>query len=144
MGQMTPFPHCCCRLHGCSREAGACGVALTHQQRCSLQEDRLDGPSLEAAVPWLRHCQRFDLEKMEAESVAVCEQAIAKQFLQRRELLEILTPASLLRMSHAYARAIAQVLSGPLSRSTAANADVARKADTFAAQYLSVDMFAQL
>jgi hypothetical protein len=103
---------------------------------------------LEAAVPWLRHCQRFDLEKMEAESVAVCEQAIAKQFLQRtgtqRELLEILTPASLLRMSHAYARAIAQVLSGPLSRSTAANADVARKADTFAAQYLSVDMFAQL
>ena len=69
-------------------------------------------PGFDGAVTWLRHCQRFGIVEAEAESIATCEQAIAKQFLQlmggpRRSLLETLSPASLLRITHAYARAAA-------------------------------------
>ncbi len=63
----------------------------------------------DAAFVWLRFCQRFKLERSDARAARARELVIARKFLQlgrsRRNDLRSLSPACLLRVSEAYAKA---------------------------------------
>ena len=65
--------------------------------------------STEAAFVWLRFCKRSTTEQFDARAIRACELMIASSFLQlgrsQRTDLRSLSPASLLRIGEAYAKA---------------------------------------